>query len=47
MGIPIMEYQHQRKELVDWAQKQGESGLKKYWEKKNTVSLDGLPHKFD
>lgn len=47
MGIPIMEYQHQRQELVDWAQKQGESGLKKYWEKKNTVSLDGLPHKFD
>ncbi len=42
MGVPIMEYKNQRQALVDWAENQGEEGLKKYWEKKNTVSLDGL-----
>ncbi len=43
MGVPIMEYKNQRQSLVDWAEKQGDDGLKKYWEKKNTVSIDGHP----
>lgn len=43
MGVPIMEYKHQRQSLVDWAENQGEEGLKKYWSKKNTISLDGYP----
>ena len=41
MGVPIMEFKEHRNELVDWAKKQGEPGLKKYWQKKNTTSLDG------
>lgn len=47
MGVPLMEFKNHRKELVDWAEKQGEEGLRKYWEKKNTTSLDGLPITFD
>lgn len=40
-GVPLMDYKQQRKELVEWAEEQGEEGLKEYREKKNTVSLDG------
>lgn len=42
MGVPIMNYAHQRKGLVDWAEDKGEAGLRAYWEEKNTASLDGL-----
>lgn len=40
-GVPLMDYKQQRQELVDWAEGQGEEGLKDYREKKNTTSLDG------
>lgn len=40
-GVPLYEYQGQREELRWWSDKQGEEGIKAYWEKKNTVSLDG------
>ncbi|UII80463.1 pyridoxamine 5'-phosphate oxidase family protein [Flagellimonas sp. CMM7] len=43
MGVPIMEYKHQRQSLVNWAENQGNEGLKKYWKKKNSTSLDGYP----
>ncbi|WP_190811510.1 pyridoxamine 5'-phosphate oxidase family protein [Flagellimonas sp. S3867] len=43
MGVPIMEYKHQRQELLDWAEKQGGDGLEKYWKTRNSTSLDGLP----
>ncbi|WP_425237904.1 pyridoxamine 5'-phosphate oxidase family protein [Ulvibacterium sp.] len=40
-GVPLMDYKQQRKELVEWAEEQGEEGLEEYREKKNTTSLDG------
>lgn len=40
-GVPYFEYQGQREELKWWSEKQGEEGIKAYWEKKNTKSLDG------
>ncbi len=43
MGVPLYEFQGQREQLVDWAEKKGPQGLAEYWEKKNTVSLDGKP----
>ncbi|WP_299488774.1 pyridoxamine 5'-phosphate oxidase family protein [uncultured Allomuricauda sp.] len=43
MGVPIMEYKHQRQGLLDWAEKQGDAGLEKYWKTKNSTSLDGHP----
>ncbi|MGX1930874.1 pyridoxamine 5'-phosphate oxidase family protein [Flagellimonas sp. 2504JD4-2] len=41
MGVPIMEYKRQRQGLLDWAEKQGDDGLKKYWKTRNSKSLDG------
>jgi len=43
MGVPFMEYRGQRPNLVDWARKKGEEGLREYWREKNLLSLDGLP----
>ncbi|WP_299528527.1 pyridoxamine 5'-phosphate oxidase family protein [Ulvibacterium sp.] len=40
-GVPLMDYRQQRQELVEWAESQGEEGLRKYRERKNTTSLDG------
>jgi len=42
MGIPLYEYQGQRKELLQWAEAKEESGLKDYRTQKNQVSIDGL-----
>jgi hypothetical protein len=44
-GVPMYEFQSQRSTLIDWAVKKGNEGLKKYWQKKNQVSIDGLPTK--
>ncbi|MBD2440171.1 pyridoxamine 5'-phosphate oxidase family protein [Nostoc sp. FACHB-110] len=42
-GVPLYEYQGQRQVLVDWASKKGEEGVRKYQQKKNRISIDGLP----
>ena len=42
-GVPCYSYQGERSELSDWAVQLGPEGLEQYWEKKNQVSLDGLP----
>lgn len=41
MSVPFMDFNRERDELNKWAQKQGEEGIKTYWDKKNTISLDG------
>lgn len=43
MAVPFMAYQGEREELKHWAEKQGEDKIKEYWQRKNTVSLDGKP----
>ncbi len=43
MAVPFMEFKEERTELNDWANKQGEEGVKEYWEKKNMLSFDGHP----
>ena len=43
MGIPLFDYKSQRGELIEWAEKRGESGVEEYWKKKNQFSIDGLP----
>jgi hypothetical protein len=43
MAVPYYTYNEDRTLLADWAVKQGDAGLKQYWEKKNQVSLDGIP----
>ncbi|BAT54513.1 Pyridoxamine 5'-phosphate oxidase-related, FMN-binding [Nostoc sp. NIES-3756] len=41
-GVPLYEYQGQRRTLIDWANKKGEQGIKDYQQQKNVVSIDGL-----
>ena len=43
MGVPLMEFQGNRKDLIQWAKDLGKEGLQDYRSKKNTTSLDGLP----
>ncbi|MBT8283526.1 MAG: pyridoxamine 5'-phosphate oxidase family protein [Muriicola sp.] len=43
MGVPLLKFQAEREDLVDWADNLGEDGLAAYKEKKNTKSLEGLP----
>lgn len=42
MAVPFYSYTEDRNQLKDWATKQGNEGIKKYWEKKNQKSIDGL-----
>ena len=43
MAVPFFDYTEERNQLRDWADKQGEEGIKQYWEKKNQISIDGAP----
>lgn len=40
-GVPLFEFKENRTELTKWSDNLGESGIKKYWEKKNTINIDG------
>ena len=42
-GVPLFEYIDDRDQLNSWAIKKGEQGIRKYWEDKNQLSLDGFP----
>lgn len=43
MAVPFMSFTEERDQLADWARKKGDEGLRRYWEEKNQVSLDGIP----
>jgi hypothetical protein len=42
-GVPLMEFQSERDQLLEWARKKGPQGLEEYRNKRNTTSIDGLP----
>jgi len=42
-SIPRFEYNGERDELIDWAVKKGDAGLRQYRVEKNQLSIDGLP----
>ncbi|MBF0161215.1 MAG: pyridoxamine 5'-phosphate oxidase family protein [Magnetococcales bacterium] len=42
-GVPFFSYQREREQLLRWAEKKGDAGIRSYWEKENQVSIDGLP----
>jgi hypothetical protein len=42
-GVPHFKYEGEREQLAAWARKQGPEGLQAYRERKNQVSVDGLP----
>ncbi|MGY6214489.1 pyridoxamine 5'-phosphate oxidase family protein [Methylolobus aquaticus] len=43
MAVPFLHYEGEREQLSDWAETQGQSGLRDYWERKNQLSIDGIP----
>lgn len=42
MSVPFYDYVGERDQLNNWANKQGDDGLRNYWEKKNQRSIDNL-----
>jgi len=40
MSVPFYTYVKEREELTSWAAKEGDEGIKEYWEKNNQTSLD-------
>jgi predicted nuclease of restriction endonuclease-like (RecB) superfamily len=40
-----MDFKEERTILNNWADKQGEEGIKKYWAEKNMKSIDGFETK--
>ncbi len=42
-GVPLFNYEGDRKLMHTWAEKKGNDGIQAYWEEKNMVSLDGQP----
>lgn len=42
-GVPLMEFQGNRSQLTEWAQRKGEHGLVKYQQANNQKSIDGIP----
>jgi len=42
-GVPVYDLVEERKTLGKWAEKKGPQALKDYFNKKNRVSIDGLP----
>jgi hypothetical protein len=44
-AVPLMDFKEERTILTNWADKQGEEGIKKYWAEKNMKSIDGFETK--
>ena len=42
-GVPRLEFNGERDDLVNWAIKKGDAGLRQYRADKNRISIDGLP----
>lgn len=43
MATPFFDYVSEREQLNEWAENQGENGIKSYWQDNNQFSLDGIP----
>lgn len=43
MAVPFFDFQGERTQLKQWAEKKGQEGIQSYWEEKNQLSLDGKP----
>jgi len=42
-GVPLYQYQRERSQLGEWAERKGPEGLRAYQLERNRESLDGLP----
>ena len=42
-GVPLYDFQDEREMLTNWSNKKGDTGIRKYWEDRNQLSLDDKP----
>jgi hypothetical protein len=42
-GVPVLRLDRDRAQLLDWAERKGDAGLRAYWRDQNTTSIDELP----
>ena len=42
-AVPVMNFDHDRTMLTEWATRKGPDGIDAYWRERNTVSIDGIP----
>ncbi len=42
-GVPLYRFEGERTQLMAWAERKGEKGLREYQLENNRVSVDGLP----
>jgi hypothetical protein len=42
-GVPLLHYEEERRQLLDWADRKGEDGVRAYQRDNNALSIDGLP----
>ena len=42
-GVPVYEFDRQRSQLPNWADRKGEDGLRTYQMERNARSIDGIP----
>ncbi|MDQ6992868.1 MAG: pyridoxamine 5'-phosphate oxidase family protein [Mariprofundus sp.] len=45
-GVPLYDFVGERPMLNEWAERKKESGIADYWQKRNSVSMDGEPIHF-
>lgn len=41
-GVPILRLEEDRTQLLDWAKRKGDAGIRAYWREKNATSIDDL-----
>ncbi|MHB9119014.1 MAG: pyridoxamine 5'-phosphate oxidase family protein [Burkholderiales bacterium] len=42
-GVPLLDYRGERADLLQWSEKKGEEGVRRYQQEKNRTSIDGKP----
>jgi hypothetical protein len=42
-GVPVLRLDADRAQLLDWAERKGDAGLRAYWRDQNAMSIDELP----
>ena len=42
-SVPVMNFDHDRDTLKDWARRKGPDGIDAYWRERNVQTIDGIP----
>jgi hypothetical protein len=42
-AVPVMNFDHDRDMLTDWARRKGQDGIDAYWRERNVATIDGIP----